>query len=46
MKKQISAKLFIDKTPVKFMENDFGLSLKVPKDKWNEIDTVIELEVK
>ncbi|MEY4930395.1 MAG: hypothetical protein RI909_1119 [Bacteroidota bacterium] len=45
-KKVVSAKLFIDKTPVKFLENDFGLSIKVPKDKMNEIDTVIELEVK
>jgi alpha-L-fucosidase len=42
----VSAKLFIDKTPVKFLENDFGLSIKVPKDKMNEIDAVIELEVK
>lgn len=45
-KKVVSAKLFIDKTPVKFVENDFGLSIKVPKDKMNEIDTVIELEIK
>lgn len=45
-KKVVSAKLFIDKTPVKFVENDFGLSIKVPKDKMNETDTVIELELK
>lgn len=45
-KKVLSAKLFIDKTPVKFLENDFGLSIKVPKDKMNDVDTVIELEVK
>lgn len=45
-KKVVSAKLFIDKTPVKFVENDFGLSIKVPKDKMNDVDTVIELEVK
>jgi len=45
-KKVVSAKLFIDKTPVKFLENDFGLSLKMPKDKMDEVDTVIELEVK
>jgi len=45
-KKVVSAKIFIDKTPVKFLENDFGLSLKVPKDKMNDVDTVIELEVK
>ncbi len=45
-KKVVSAKLFIDKTPVKFLENEFGLSIKVPKDKMNDVDTVIELEVK
>jgi len=45
-KKVLSAKIFIDKTPVKFLENDFGLSLKVPKDKMNDVDTVIEIEVK
>jgi len=45
-KKVVSAKLFIDKTSLKFVENDFGLSIKVPKDKMNEIDTVIELELK
>lgn len=45
-KKVISAKVFIDKTPVKFLENDFGLSLKIPKEKMNDVDTVIELEVK
>jgi len=45
-KKVVSAKLFIDKSPVKFLENDFGLSLKVPKDKMNDVDTVVELEIK
>jgi alpha-L-fucosidase len=45
-KKVASAKFFIDKTPVKFLENDFGLSIKVPKDKMNDVDTVIELELK
>ena len=45
-KKVVSERLYIDKTPVKFLENEFGLSIKVPKDKTNEIETVIELEVK
>ncbi|MBX2915026.1 MAG: alpha-L-fucosidase [Cyclobacteriaceae bacterium] len=45
-KKVVSAKLFIDKTPLKFVENDFGLSIKVPKEKMNDVDTVIELELK
>ncbi|MEK6780290.1 MAG: alpha-L-fucosidase [Bacteroidota bacterium] len=41
-----SAKLFVDKTPVKFIENEFGLSLQVPKTKMNDVDTILELEVK
>lgn len=45
-KKVVSAKMFVDKTPLKFQENDFGLSIKVPKDKMNDVDTVIELELK
>jgi len=45
-KKVTGAKLFIDKTPIRFLENEFGLSIKIPKDKMNELDTVIELEVK
>jgi alpha-L-fucosidase len=45
-KKVVSAKLFIDKTPIKLLENEFGLSIKVPKDKMNDVDTVIELEIK
>jgi alpha-L-fucosidase len=45
-KKVVSAKLFKDKTPVKYQENDFGLSLLVPKSKLDDIDTVVELEVK
>ncbi len=45
-KKVVSAKLFIDKMPVKFLENEFGLSINVPKDKMNDVDTVIELEVR
>jgi hypothetical protein len=28
------------------VENDFGITLKIPKSKMNEIDTVIELELK
>jgi alpha-L-fucosidase len=45
-KKVVSAKLFADKSSVKFMENDFGLSLMVPKAKMNDIDTIVELEIK
>lgn len=45
-KKIVSAKLFVDKSPVKFQENDFGLSLSIPKPKMDEIDTVVELEIR
>ncbi|HEY8934863.1 MAG TPA: alpha-L-fucosidase [Cyclobacteriaceae bacterium] len=41
-----SAKLFIDKTPIKFSETEFGITLKVPKDKRDDVDTVVELELK
>ncbi|HRI79521.1 MAG TPA: alpha-L-fucosidase [Cyclobacteriaceae bacterium] len=45
-KKVVSAKLFSDKSAVKFQENDFGLSVQVPKEKWDEVDTIVELEVR
>ncbi|HEY5824211.1 MAG TPA: alpha-L-fucosidase [Cyclobacteriaceae bacterium] len=45
-KKVVSAKLFSDKSTVKFQENEFGVSVIVPKNKWKEIDTIVELEVK
>jgi alpha-L-fucosidase len=45
-KKVISAKMFADKSPVKFLENDFGLSLMVSRSKMNDVDTILELEVK
>ncbi len=45
-KKVVSAKLFTDKSPLKFLENDFGLSIQVPKSKMDEVDTVVELEIK
>ncbi|HWA34720.1 MAG TPA: alpha-L-fucosidase [Cyclobacteriaceae bacterium] len=45
-KKVVSAKLFADKTPVKFQEGAFGLNLQVPRAKWSDVDTIVELEVK
>lgn len=45
-KKVVSAKLFSDKTNVKFQQGDFGITLQVPKEKMNEIDTIVELTVK
>jgi alpha-L-fucosidase len=45
-KKVVSAKLFSDKSAVKFQENEFGVSVIVPRSKWKEFDTIVELEVK
>jgi alpha-L-fucosidase len=45
-KKIVKAILFSDQTKVKFLENDFGLSLQIPKAKMDEVDTVVELTVK
>ncbi|MBS1554781.1 MAG: alpha-L-fucosidase [Bacteroidetes bacterium] len=41
-----SVKVFLDKTPIKFHESEFGVSLLIPKSKMNEIDTIVELELK
>ncbi len=41
-----SAVLYSDKTPVKFQQNDFGISLKIPKGKADGVDTIIELQMK
>jgi alpha-L-fucosidase len=45
-KKVVSAKLFKEKSSLKFVENDFGVSIQIPKSKQDEIDTVVELETK
>jgi alpha-L-fucosidase len=45
-KKINSAKIFSDKTTLKFQENDFGIHLLIPKSKMDEVDTVIELELR
>ncbi len=45
-KKIRSAKLFTDKTAIKFTENEYGITLKIPKEKMNDLDTIVELELK
>lgn len=45
-KKVVSARLFADKSSVRFLENDFGISLQVPKARQDEVDTIVELEIK
>lgn len=44
--KVVAARLFHDQTPIRFLENDFGVSLLIPKGKRADVDTIIELEVK
>jgi len=45
-KKVVSAKLFSDKSKLKFVENEFGVSIIIPKGKMDEVDTIVELELK
>jgi alpha-L-fucosidase len=45
-KKVVSAKLYSDKSKLKFVENEFGVSVIIPKGKFDEIDTIVELELK
>jgi alpha-L-fucosidase len=45
-RKVSSAKMFADKSALKFTENDSGITLQIPKSKMDEIDTIVELELK
>lgn len=45
-KKVRRARLFSDKTPLKFVENEFGITLRIPKDRFDQVDTIVELEMK
>jgi alpha-L-fucosidase len=45
-KKVVSAKMFTDKSAVKFTDSDFGLTFFIPRPKVDEIDTIIELQIK
>jgi alpha-L-fucosidase len=45
-KKIVSVKLYSDKSKLKFIENEFGVSVIIPKAKMDEVDTIVELEVK
>ena len=40
-----SARLFADKTPVKFTKTEMGLSIRIPSDKRQSVDTIVELEL-
>jgi alpha-L-fucosidase len=45
-KKIKSASLLADGSAVKFQENEFGVTLRIPKNKLDDIDTIIVLETK
>ena len=45
-KKITAVRLYADKTPLKFIENELGLTIKVPKDRRHPVDTIIELETR
>lgn len=45
-RKVVSARMFIDRSAIKYTDNEFGVTLKIPQDKKNEIDTIVELEVR
>jgi alpha-L-fucosidase len=41
-----SAKLFSSGTPIKFVQNDYGITLKIPSTQMDEIDTIVELDTR
>src|SRR5690606_34305117 len=41
-----AARVFGSKDVVKFSQNEFGITIKIPASARNEIDTIIELETK
>jgi alpha-L-fucosidase len=45
-KKVKSARLFASRAPIRFTENEFGITLKIPKSSFDEVNTVVELEMK
>lgn len=45
-KKIVSAKMFSDKSAIKFTDNEFGVTLKIPNTRRSDIDTIIELEIR
>ena len=45
-KRVATVTLYKDKTPLKFIENELGLSIRVPSSQRQEIDTIIEMTMK
>lgn len=45
-KKVRSAKLFADGTTLQFSQNDYGILIKVPAGRHDEVDTIVQLEMR
>jgi alpha-L-fucosidase len=45
-KKIKSARMFADRSEIPFASNEFGITIKLPKGKRDDIDTIVELELK
>ena len=45
-KKVVAARLFKDKSSLKFQESNYGVSVIIPQSQQDEIDTIVELELK
>jgi len=45
-KKVTSARLYRDKSALKFTESEMGLSIRIPSDKRDAVNTIIELELR
>ena len=41
-----SVRLFKDKSPLAFSDTKFGIAIQVPRSKMDDIDTIVELEIK
>lgn len=44
--KVVAARLFQNQSPIRFVENDFGVTVMIPKGKRDDFDTIVELEVR
>jgi len=45
-KKISSVRLFSDKSSLKYIENELGLSIQIPQSKRQKLDTIVEIELK
>jgi alpha-L-fucosidase len=45
-KKVVAARMFSDRSSVSFTDNAMGLTIRIPRDKRNSTDTIVELEIR